>query len=177
MEHQWFSQYWRQKYPRFNGAIWAHHWYQLRLNEVMLEPEKAARDAMVAETTSESRAMFEKPEFLPKHMPRAHTISPRFLAESPDVANTFDNLHSFHDIYNDILAHPQISDKQREVHRQLEIFLAHEGALESAPMHPLARPPLARGPSAPEQSRAPRAHGHDGDARQRRTALVLPQTS
>ncbi|MGH9793372.1 MAG: hypothetical protein ACRD5G_01240, partial [Candidatus Acidiferrales bacterium] len=37
MEHQWFSQYWRQKYPMFNGAIWAYHWYQLRLNEVMLE--------------------------------------------------------------------------------------------------------------------------------------------
>jgi hypothetical protein len=137
MEHQWFSQYWRRKYPRFNGAIWAYHWYQLRLNEVMLEPEKAARDAIVAETTSEFRAMFENPELLPKHMPMAHTVAPRFLAEFPEIANTFDNLHSFHDIYNDILAHPQIPEKQSEVYKQLDVFLDLKQAPETAPMHPL----------------------------------------
>ncbi len=137
MEHQWFSQYWREKYPRFNGAIWAYHWYQLRLNEVMLAPEKSARDAAVTETTAEFRAMFENPELLPKHMPMAHEIAPRFLAEYPDMALCFDNLHTFHDIYNDILAHPKIADKQAEVYKQLDVFLDPTRALETAPMHPL----------------------------------------
>jgi hypothetical protein len=137
MEHQWFSQYWRQKYPRFNGAIWAYHWYQLRLNEVMLEPQKAPRDAAIAETTAEFRAMFEKPDLLPRHMPMAHEIAPRFLAEFTGMALCFDNLHSFHDIYNDILAHPQIADKQAEVYKQLEVFLDPASELETAPMHPL----------------------------------------
>jgi hypothetical protein len=137
MEHQWFSQYWRQKYPRFNAAIWAYHWLQLRLNEVMLDDDLARRDAGIAEATAEFRAMFENNDLLPKHMPMAHTISPRFLAEFPEIANTFDNLHSFHDIYNDILAHPQIADKRVEVYKQLEVFLAPQGALEQAPMHSL----------------------------------------
>ncbi len=137
MEHQWFSQYWRQKYPKFNAAIWAYHWLQLRLNEVMLEENLARRDAGIHEAIAEFRAMFENNDLLPKHMPMAHTISPRFLAEFPKIASTFDNLHSFHDIYNDILAHPQIADKRAEVYQQLEAFLAPQGSLEQAPMHPL----------------------------------------
>ncbi len=137
MEHQWFSQYWREKYPRFNGAIWAYHWYQLRLNEVMLEPHKARRVAAVDETTSEFRAMFENPDLLPKHMPMAHTIAPTFRARFRDIADTFDNLHSFHDIYNDILAHPDIADKRAEVYKQLDIFLNPSAALETAPMESL----------------------------------------
>lgn len=137
MEHQWFSQYWREKYPRFNGAIWAYHWYQLRLNEVMLEPDGAARYAAVDEATSEFRAMFENPELLPRHMPMAHTISPTFRARFPEIADCFDNLHMFHDIYNDILAHPQIADKRAEVYAQLDAFLKPDEALETAPLEPL----------------------------------------
>jgi hypothetical protein len=140
MEHQWFSQYWRQKYPRFNAAIWAYHWLQLRLNEVMLESERARRDAAVADTAAEFRAMFEQPALLPRHMPMAHTIAPRFLAEFPEIANCFDNLHSFHDIYNDILAHPKIataSEKRTEVYEQLTVFLDPQAQIETAPKEPL----------------------------------------
>lgn len=137
MEHQWFSQYWRQKYPRFNAAIWAYHWYQLRLNEGMLEPDGARRDAAADHATAEFRAMFENPDLLPRHMPMAHTIAPRFQAAFPAIAFAFDNLHSFHDIYNDILAHPQIRDKRGEVYRQLDAYLDPAQALETAPREPL----------------------------------------
>ena len=137
MEHQWFSQYWRERYPRFNGAIWAYHWYQLRLNEVMLEPERTARNAAVAEATNEFRAMFETPELLPKHMPMAHSIAPTFRSRFPEITDAFDNLHMFHDIYNDILAHPQIPDKRAEVYKQLEEFRKPDEALETAPLEPL----------------------------------------
>jgi len=143
MEHQWFSQYWREKYPCFNAAIWAYHWLQLRLNEVMLAPDKFARGPGIAEAVAEFRAMFENPDLLPKHMPMAHTIAPLFLAEFPDIALCFDNLHSFHDIYNDILAHPQIPDKRAEVYKQLDVFLAPASLLETAPMVPLP-PGLSR---------------------------------
>ncbi len=137
MEHQWFSQYWREKYPRFNAAIWAYHWYQLRLNEVILDDDLRRRDAGIAEATAEFRAMFENPALLPKHMPMAHTIAPTFLGEFPEIANSFDNLHAFHDIYNDILAHPKIADKRAEVYKQLAVFLDATQAPETAPRHPL----------------------------------------
>lgn len=137
MEHQWFSQYWRAKYPRFNGAIWAYHWYQLRLNEVLLIADPRAQRHAVEENTAMFRAMFENPDLLPKHMPMAHEVAPTFLAEYPDIANAFDNLHSFHDIYNDVLAHPKISGKQAEIYRQLDVYLEPGLQLEPAPMHPL----------------------------------------
>jgi hypothetical protein len=137
MEHQWFSQYWRMKYPRFNGAIWAYHWYQLRLNEVLLASDPEAQRRAVGENTAMFRAMFENPDLLPKHMPMAHEVAPTFLAKYPDVANVFDNLHSFHDIYNDLLAHPKIADKQAEIYRQLDVYLEPGSQLETAPMHPL----------------------------------------
>ncbi len=137
MEHQWFSQYWRAKYPRFNGAIWAYHWYQLRLNEVLLIADAEAQRRAVEENTAMFRAMFENADLLPKHMPMAHEVAPTFLAEYPEIANAFDNLHSFHDIYNDVLAHPKITDKQGEIYRQLDVYLDPASQLESAPMHPL----------------------------------------
>ncbi len=137
MEHQWFSQYWRGKYPRFNGAIWAYHWYQLRLNEVLLATDPDVQRRSVEENTAMFRAMFENAELLPKHMPMAHEVAPSFLAEYPDIANAFDNLHSFHDIYNDVLAHPKIADKQAEIYGQLDVYLDPSSQLEPAPMHPL----------------------------------------
>ena len=137
MEHQWFSQYWRAKYPRFNGAIWAYHWYQLRLNEVLLTADRDAQRRAVEENTAMFRAMFENPDLLPKHMPMGHEVAPTFLAEYPDIANAFDNLHSFHDIYNDVLAHPKISDKQAEIYGQLDVYLDPSSQIELAPMHAL----------------------------------------
>lgn len=137
MEHQWFSQYWRTKYPRFNGAIWAYHWYQLRLNEALLASDPEAQRRAVEENTAMFRAMFENSDLLPKHMPMAHEIAPTFLAEYPAIANAFDNLHSFHDIYNDVLAHPKITDKQGEIYRQLDVYLDPASQLEPAPVHPL----------------------------------------
>ncbi len=102
----------------------------------MLESQKDGQRVGVAEATAEFRAMFENPDLLPHHMPMAHEIAPRFLAECPEIAQCFDNLR-FHDIYNDILAHPQITNKQAEVYCQLDVFLDPDKALESAPMHPL----------------------------------------
>jgi hypothetical protein len=67
----------------------------------------------------------------------AHTIAPTFRARFRDIADTFDNLHSFHDIYNDILAHPEIADKRAEVYKQLDVFMTPAGALETAPMESL----------------------------------------
>ncbi len=140
MDNQWFSQYWREKYPRFNGAIWAYHWLQLALNEAMLEPDKALRDRNVERATETFRKMFEDPSLLPRHMPMAHEVAPTFYREFPEVSNTFDNLHTFHDIYNDILAIPAIEDKRAEVYAQLKWMLDPNQHLETMPAYPL--PPI-----------------------------------
>ncbi|MFY9270607.1 MAG: hypothetical protein WAO55_12775, partial [Candidatus Manganitrophaceae bacterium] len=141
MEGQSFSGYWKEKYPKFNGAIWAYHWLQLVANEALLEPDAEARRRKIDTAVAEFKKMFADPSRLPKHMPMAHEISPTFSSRFPEVAATFDNLHSFHDIYMDILTNPSVRDKRDEVYRQLDLMQASKKDLETMPLHPL--PPIS----------------------------------
>jgi hypothetical protein len=140
MEGQSFSGYWKEKYPKFNGAIWAYHWLQLVANEALLEPDPAVRRRKIDAAVAEFKKMFADPSRLPKHMPMAHEISPTFSKRFPEVAATFDNLHSFHDIYMDILTNPSVRDKRDEVYHQLDLMQASKEDLETMPLHPL--PPI-----------------------------------
>lgn len=140
MEGQPFSGYWKKRYPKFNGAIWAYHWLQLAANEALLEPDPEARRTKINTAVAEFKKMFLDPSRLPKHMPMAHEVSPTFSRRFPEVAATFDNLHSFHDIYMDILTNPAVLDKQEAAYRQLALMQAPTEHLESMPLHPL--PPI-----------------------------------
>jgi hypothetical protein len=140
MEGQPFSGYWLRKYPKFNGAIWAYHWLQLVANEVLIEPDPDTRRQKMDDAVAEFKKMFVDPSRLPKHMPMAHEISPIFAKRFPAVAVTFDNLHTFHDIYMDLLTNPAVRDKRDEAYRQLAKILDPERDLETAPLYPL--PPI-----------------------------------
>lgn len=140
MEGQPFSGYWKERYPRFNGAIWAYHWLQLAANEALLEPDPEARRRKIDTAVGEFKKMFSDPSRLPKHMPMAHEISPTFAKRFPEIAATFDNLHSFHDIYMDILTNPAVRNKRDAVYRQLDLMQAPRKDLETMPLHSL--PPI-----------------------------------
>ncbi|MBI3802196.1 MAG: hypothetical protein HY282_00335 [Nitrospirae bacterium] len=140
MEGQSFSGYWKEKYPKFNGAIWAYHWLQLAANEALLEPDPKVRRRKMETAVDEFKKMFLDPARLPKHMPMAHEISPTFADRFPEIAATFDNLHSFHDIYMDILTNPAVRNKREEAVRQLHLMQAPIENLETMPLHPL--PPI-----------------------------------
>lgn len=140
MEEQPFSQYWRKKYPKFNGAIWAYHWLQLAANDALLEPDPKVRREKLDLAVNEFKQMFTDPSRLPKHMPMAHEVSPTFARRFPDIAATLDNLHTFHDIYMDLLTNPSIRGKREEAYRQLSLILDPKGNLETMPSQPL--PPI-----------------------------------
>ena len=140
MEGQSFSGYWRTKYPRFNGAIWAYHWLQLAANETLLEPNPATRRKNIERAVAEFKKMFLNPDLLPKHMPMAHEVSPTFAQRFPDVAAVFDNLHTFHDIYMDLLTNPAVHDKREEAYKQLALMANPSSHLEEQPAHLLLPP-------------------------------------
>lgn len=142
MEGQSFSGYWKEKYPKFNGAIWAYHWLQLVGNEALMEPDPKIRRMKMETAVEEFKKMFIDPSRLPKHMPMAHEISPIFAARFPEVAATFDNLHSFHDIYMDILTNPAVRNKREEAYRQLHLMQEPVENLETMPLHPLPSIPI-----------------------------------
>ena len=140
MEKQAFSGYWKKRYPKFNGAIWAYHWLQLVANEALLEPDPRVRRTKMELGVSEFKQMFRDPSRLPRHMPISPEVSPTFAKRFPEVAATFDNLHTFHDIYMDVLTNPLVRDKRGEAYRQLAVMLDPEAELETMTMHPL--PPI-----------------------------------
>ena len=106
MEGQPYSLAFRRRYPRFNGLIWAYHWLQVGLYDALLAGDTPrSSDSLVRATTARFWAMLEAPPSrMPREMPMAAAIAPRFAARYPAAAVIFDNLHAMHDVISDILA-------------------------------------------------------------------------
>ncbi len=115
MEGQPYSLAFRQKYPKFNGLIWAYHWLQVGLYEPLLAgTSKDERQTGVLATVTRFRQMIEQaPTWMPRVMPMTPAVAPLFTARYPEAAIIFDNLHSMHDVISDILANPSVSRDQK----------------------------------------------------------------
>lgn len=115
MEGQPYSLAFRQKYPKFNGLIWAYHWLQIGLYEPLLAGKnKDERQTGVLATVTRFRQMIEQPPtWMPRVMPMTPAVAPLFTARYPEAAIIFDNLHSMHDVISDILANPSVSREQK----------------------------------------------------------------
>ena len=118
MQEQPYSLTFRQRYPKFNGLIWAYHWLQMGLYEPLVTGRtREAKQAGVAEALARFRLMLlVPPASLPYVMPMSPAIAPAFTARFPELAIIFDNLHSLHDVVSDILANPVVPrDDKRSV--------------------------------------------------------------
>ena len=105
MESQPYSLAFRQRYPKFNGLIWAYHWLQVGLYEpMMVGKTQEARQAGVTAAVARFRQMLEDaPEHMPRVMPMTAAIAPTFAERYPEASIIFDNLHAMHDVVSDIL--------------------------------------------------------------------------
>jgi hypothetical protein len=126
MDEQFFSKAFRERYPRFNGLIWAYHWLQVAVYEPLLaydRPEE--RQAAVNATLVRFWQMVEDPATtLPTEMPMSPAIAPRFTERYPEFAAIFDNLHMMHDVISDILVSGEVERRQKrdEIYRQAALF-------------------------------------------------------
>ncbi|HJS46876.1 MAG TPA: hypothetical protein VJ773_02695 [Gemmatimonadales bacterium] len=110
MEGQDYSLAFRERYPRFNGLIWAYHWLQVGLYDALLvEAEPAGRQRRVAAAVGRFWQMVAAGlDGLPHLMPMTAVVAPRFAARHPEAAAIFDNLHALHDVVSDILASDRV---------------------------------------------------------------------
>ena len=110
MEAQPYSLAFRQRYPKFNGLIWAYHWLQVGLYEpLVVGRNKDERQTGVLAAVARFRQMIEDPPTnMPRIMPMTAAVAPTFAARYPEPAIIFDNLHSMHDVVSDILANPKL---------------------------------------------------------------------
>jgi len=124
MDGQYYSLAFRERYPKFNGLIWAYHWLQVGLYEpLLIHDEVAGRTAGVTATVGRFWQMLESaPETMPYLMPMTAGVAPTFAARYPEAAVIFDNLHMMHDVVSDILASPQVPRNRKRA----EILAAAE---------------------------------------------------
>src|SRR5688500_8870192 len=116
MEGQRYSLAFRQKYPKFNGLIWAYHWLQVGLYEPLLAGRtEDEQQTGVAAAVARFRQMLESPPSrMPHVMPMTAAVAPRFSQRYQEASIIFDNLHSMHDVISDILANPSVPrDRKR----------------------------------------------------------------
>lgn len=126
MDGQPYSLAFREKYPKFNGLIWAYHWLQVGLYEPLvvgqtLPERKTGVNATVGRFWQMLR---DAPEDMPYLMPMTAAVAPAFAKRYPEMAIIFDNLHMMHDVVSDILVSPKVPrDKKREeILRAAEMF-------------------------------------------------------
>ncbi len=122
MEGQYYSTAFREKYPKFNGLIWAYHWLQVGLYEPLVTGKNLdERQTGVIAAVARFRQMIENaPSQMPHIMPMTEAVAPAFSARYPEAAIIFDNLHAMHDVVSDILA----SDKVPRNKKRAEILKA-----------------------------------------------------
>ena len=122
MQEQLYSLAFRQRYPKFNGLIWAYHWLQVGLYEPLLvNRTPTGRQAGVDATVGRFWQMLDAPPTkMPHVMPMTAAIAPTFAARYPEAAIIFDNLHSMHDVISDVLANPSVPRNRKRA----EIMLA-----------------------------------------------------
>jgi hypothetical protein len=115
MEGQHYSTVFRNRYPKFNGLIWAYHWLQIGLYEPLLTgATPTERRTGVGATVARFWQMIEEPPTnMPRVMPMTAAVAPTFAARFPEAAIIFDNLHSMHDVVSDILASPDVPREQK----------------------------------------------------------------
>ncbi|HSJ05592.1 MAG TPA: hypothetical protein VK936_02745, partial [Longimicrobiales bacterium] len=126
MDGQYYSLAFRERFPKFNGLIWAYHWLQVGLYEPLIAGRDAdERQAMVSATVARFWQMLETPpETMPYLMPMTAAVAPLFTERYPEIAIIFDNLHMMHDVVSDILASPEVprNRKRAEIIRAVELF-------------------------------------------------------
>jgi hypothetical protein len=126
MDGQFYSLAFRERFPKFNGLIWAYHWLQVGLYEPLIvgrTPEE--RQAMIRGTVTRFWQMLENPpESMPYLMPMTAAVAPLFAERYPEIAIVFDNLHMMHDVVSDILASDEVprNRKRAEILRAIELF-------------------------------------------------------
>lgn len=115
MEGQPYSLVFRRTYPKYNGLLWSYHWLQMAVYDALLTgDDPVVRHRAVGGAVARFRALIaDAPAHMPRVMPMAAAVAPRFSERYPEAAIIFDNLHSLHDVVADVLSSPGLSTAER----------------------------------------------------------------
>ena len=107
-------------FPQLSGLTWASQWLKIALLEVLVTAQdKETRDEditnllnMYGEKITRLHGSFVS---LPSDIPTNPVIAPNFYGEHPDAAYILDNLELLKVVIGDILAHPEVEDRNAQI--------------------------------------------------------------
>jgi hypothetical protein len=121
-----YSKAFRKRFPLFNATIWAYHYLQVAVYDVMqAAPDLAAKGKALQPILATYHGYLQQPPVQWTFMPLTGELSPRFTAQYPEIANIFDNLHMLHDNISDILVSDLLTtweEKRAEIYRILDYY-------------------------------------------------------
>ena len=124
MDGQPYSGEFKKSAPKWNGLIWAYHWYQNGVYEPMMLGRTRSERAIGVEAAAALYhcSRVSVPDRFPTHMPMSWEVAPTFAEMHPRAAAIFDNLHMLHDITSDVLLSDKVKDKEAELNRMVDLL-------------------------------------------------------
>lgn len=122
-----YSKRMRDNYPKVNGLFWGYHWLQTSVYDMLYgktHEEQLKAYALMGKRYHDVELYKTDRPF----MPMTAETSPRFAKRFPDIANLFDNLHMLHDMVNDILVSPDLTDVQKDGQVKAAIWMMMEAS-------------------------------------------------
>ena len=128
-----YSKRFRDNYPKVNGLFWGYHWLQTAIYDGLYEktPEEQRKSYDLMGKRYRDTELYNTTR---PFMPMVAETSPRFAKRFPEIANVFDNLHMLHDMVNDILVSPDLTDAEKNAQVKAAIWMTVEAA------HPNEKP-------------------------------------
>jgi hypothetical protein len=122
-----YSRAFRDRFPKVNGLFWGYHWLQSAMYDVLYGHNLSEQQKVYEIIGDQYRRteLYRTDRFF---MPMTGEVSPRFAARFPELANVFDNLHMLHDMVNDILVTPWLTEAQKDEQVTRAIWLVMEAA-------------------------------------------------
>ncbi len=121
-----YSKSFRRKFPLFNATIWAYHYLQVVVYDVLAAaPDLPAKQKAVEPILRTYHGYLDTPPVAWTFMPMTGELSPKFAIEYPEIVNIFDNLHMMHDTISDILTTdllPTWEEKRKEIYRITQAY-------------------------------------------------------
>ena len=123
-------------FPRLSGLLWASQWLRLAsLEPLMVGVSREATEDGVTTTINRFQRKLEGMQgmsMLPTEIPMVPAISPLLLNRHPEAAYIIDNLNVLETVIADLLAHPDVQDRNASIDAIIYEFTNGESNIATA---------------------------------------------
>lgn len=130
----------RVGFPQMSGMTWASQWLQLATLEIsLIASSQNALDAGIRNVTDLYVDKIARAHgsmiSLPTDIPTMPVIAPNFYSAHPSASYVIDNLAALKVVIGDVLAHPDVIDRNAAIEEMLDSFTSKDEHLDDEMMY------------------------------------------